>query len=66
MLNAEALRQDSGGSRVGLSSIARMLAIMYGREGLLQLSNVEPHGAKTRILIPAAPANEYRETSDVG
>ena len=66
VLNAEALRQDSGGSRVGLSSIARMLAIMYGREGLLQLSNVEPHGAKTRILIPAAPANEYRETSDVG
>lgn len=61
VLDAQKRRAGPDGSRVGLSSIDRMLEIMYDRKGLMRLSNVEPHGAKTEILLPARPVNEYRE-----
>ena len=63
VIDSQQRRRSEDGSRIGLSSIDRMLAIMYGREGLMRLSNVEPHGAKTQILLPAVPVNEYKEAS---
>lgn len=53
--------RSADGTRVGLCSLGQMLRIMYDREGLMRLCNIEPHGAKTRFLIPAAPVTEYRE-----
>ncbi len=43
---------ESGGTRVGLWSIRRMLELMYDRTGLLELANQEPHGAIARIRVP--------------
>lgn len=58
---AEATRQD--GTRVGLASIRRLLELMYDREHLFVLSNVEPHGAMSRAYIPARPLHETRRGS---
>lgn len=46
------------GTRVGLASIRRLLELMYDRENLFVLSNVEPHGAMSRAYIPARPLHE--------
>ena len=46
------------GTRVGLASIKRLLELMYDREGLLVLSNVQPHGAMSQVYIPARPVRE--------
>lgn len=46
------------GNRVGLASIRRLLELMYDREGLFILNNVEPHGAMSRAYIPARPVHE--------
>ena len=56
-MNAESGKENDG-SRVGLWSIRRLLELMYDRKGLLEISNVPPHGALNRILIPAEPVNE--------
>lgn len=54
----EAPEQAQDGSRVGLRSIRRILELMYARQGLFQLSNVEPHGAMNRIYIPERPVHQ--------
>ena len=43
---------------MGLASIKRLLELMYDREGLLVLSNVQPHGAMSQVYIPARPVRE--------
>lgn len=48
------------GTRVGLASIRRLLELMYDRKNLLVLTNVEPHGAMSRVYIPARPVHENR------
>lgn len=48
------------GTRVGLASIRRLLELMYERENLFVLTNVEPHGAMSRAYIPARPVHENR------
>lgn len=50
------------GTRVGLASIRRLLELMYDRENLFVLSNVEPHGAMSRAYIPARPLHETSRT----
>lgn len=50
------------GTRVGLASIRRLLELMYDRNNLLVLTNVEPHGAMSRAYIPAKPVHENRHT----
>jgi len=57
-VNGEAGGPKEDGSRVGLWSIRRLLELMYEREGLFEISNVEPHGAMNRLYIPAKAANE--------
>lgn len=39
-------------TRVGLTGIKHMMELMYEREGLVQLSNIEPHGCLNRIYVP--------------
>ena len=41
------------GERVGLKSVKRMMELMYEREGLFTISNIEPHGCKNTFRIPA-------------
>lgn len=53
-------RQD--GTRVGLWSIKRLLELMYDRKDLIELSNVQPHGAMNRIYIPLQPVNERNKS----
>lgn len=50
------------GSRIGLWSLKKMLAIMYEREGLFTIGNTEPHGCANRFLIPAEPKHEVDST----
>lgn len=61
----DAINKGSGaprtdGTRVGLASIRRLLELMYDRENLFVLTNVEPHGAMSRAYIPAKPVHENR------
>lgn len=57
-LNGGTAAPRSDGTRVGLASIRRMLELMYDRENLFVLSNVEPHGAMSRAYIPRNPLHE--------
>ena len=64
-INDEAdMPQSQNGSRVGLWSIRRLLELMYDRKGLFQLDNVQPHGAMSRIYIPAHPVHEMQDKTD--
>jgi sensor histidine kinase YesM len=44
--------KDSGGHKVGIYNVKRTLALFYGENGLLKLSNAEPSGARVEIIIP--------------
>ena len=57
-INDDNGKREDDGSRVGLWSVRRLMELMYDRKGLLQISNVSPHGALNRILVPAQPVNE--------
>ena len=59
--NSGAITLDK--SRVGLSSLKRMLEIMYEEEGLFTISNIEPHGCKNVFLLPEKPVQEIRDDS---
>ena len=48
------------GNRIGLWSIRRMLELMYERENLLKISNIEPHGCLNQFLIPKEPVHEIK------
>ncbi|HEY9574233.1 MAG TPA: hypothetical protein VIR32_01730, partial [Lachnospiraceae bacterium] len=51
------------GKRIGLWSIKRMLEIMYEREDLFCISNVEPHGSKNTFFIPIQAKQEVKSQS---
>jgi len=59
--NSGAITLDK--SRVGLSSLKRMLEIMYEEERLFTISNIEPHGCKNVFLLPEKPVQEIRDDS---
>lgn len=40
------------GYKVGISNIKRTLSLLYGKNNLLSISNVEPAGARVKLLIP--------------
>jgi HAMP domain-containing protein len=65
-MNGDAARPDDDGERVGLWSVKRMMALMYEREDLIELKNIEPHGCLNLIRVPASPVNEYREMQATG
>ncbi|MFH1880356.1 MAG: histidine kinase [Bacillota bacterium] len=58
-MNGDAPRSDDDGERVGLWSVKRMMALMYERDDLIELVNIEPHGCLNLIRVPAMPVNEY-------
>ena len=47
-----AFREEQDEDHVGLSNVRRTLQLMYNRDDLLLLSNLEPQGARVEILIP--------------
>ena len=49
------------GRRVGLYSVRRMLEIMYEREKLFEISNIEPHGCLNHFLIPEHALHEMKQ-----
>ena len=53
------------GERVGLKSVKRMMELMYEREGLFTISNIEPHGCKNVFLIPAHAVQEMKEQKQI-
>lgn len=53
------------GERVGLKSVKRMMELMYEREGLFTISNIEPHGCKNTFLIPAHAVQEMKEQKQI-
>jgi sensor histidine kinase YesM len=60
-MNGAASRPLNDGERVGLWSIKRMMALMYERNDLITLGNVEPHGCENLLRVPARPVREYHE-----
>ncbi len=60
-MNGDAPRPLNGGERVGLWSVKRMMALMYDRDDLIALRNVEPHGCENLLRVPEQPVHEYRE-----
>lgn len=46
------IRVPESGTRTGLLSIKRMMELMYEREGLLTISNIEPHGCLSKLYVP--------------
>ena len=53
------------GERVGLKSVKRMMELMYEREGLFTISNIEPHGCKNTFRIPAHAVQEMKEQKQI-
>ncbi len=51
-------RPSDDGSRVGLWSIMNMMELMYEKDGLVSLSNIEPHGCLNRIWVPSQPIHK--------
>ncbi len=43
---------NSSGEKIGIINIKKTLNLLYKRDGLLKISNVEPFGAKVEIMIP--------------
>ncbi len=60
-MNGSAPRPLNDGERVGLWSIKRMMALMYDRNDLITLGNVEPHGCENLLRVPARSVREYHE-----
>ncbi|MEG1752771.1 MAG: histidine kinase [Christensenella sp.] len=46
--------------RIGLKSIKQMLELMYEREGLIEISNVQPHGCLNKLYVPQNPIHELK------
>lgn len=57
-INEGTEQRENDGTRVGLWGIRRLMELMYEREGLFRIENVEPHGALSRIYIPRQTVNE--------
>lgn len=60
-MNGDAPRPAKDGERVGLWGIKRMMALMYERDNLIELANIEPHGCVNLIHVPYTPVHEYKE-----
>lgn len=51
----------NGNYQRGLISLKRMMKLMYGRDGLFCIHNVEPHGGCAEFTVPLRPVNEIPE-----
>lgn len=61
-MSGEETRPANDGSRLGLWGVKRMMTLMYERNDLLELSNIEPHGCMNRIWVPREPVHEMTES----
>lgn len=52
------MKRTQNGERVGLLSVKRMLDLMYEREALFHISNIQPHGCKNTFYIPKNAVQE--------
>lgn len=52
------MKRTQNGERVGLRSVKRMLDLMYERESLFHISNIQPHGCKNTFYIPKNAVQE--------
>jgi len=64
-MNGQGKPRIEDGSRVGLWSVKRMMSLMYERDNLLELKNVEPHGCLNRIWVPAEPVHEFTSEGEM-
>ena len=64
-LKIRKIRFQRQGERVGLKSVKRMMELMYEREGLFTISNIEPHGCKNTFRIPAHAVQEMKEQKQI-
>ena len=62
-MDGRGMRQENNGSRIGLWNIKNMMELMYEREGLISLSNIQPHGCLNRIWVPVKPIHQAKEDS---
>ena len=63
-MNGHGKPRTQDGSRVGLWSVKRMMSLMYERDDLLELANIEPHGCLNRIWVPAEPVHEFTDEAE--
>jgi sensor histidine kinase YesM len=49
------------GTRVGLWSIKRMIELMYEKNDLVVLENIDPHGCRNKIYVPINVKHELKE-----
>jgi sensor histidine kinase YesM len=62
-MNGQAPYPENTGSRIGLWNVKRMMALMYERNDLIELGNIEPHGCVNRIRVPGKPVHELVENT---
>lgn len=65
-MNGQAPRPINDGSRIGLWSVKRMMELMYERDDLVELSNIQPHGCMNRIWVPKVPVHEFTGETSAG
>lgn len=59
------VQNEKNGERIGLRSIKRMMELMYEREGLFEICNIEPHGCKNTFWIPECAVQEMKEQKQI-
>jgi sensor histidine kinase YesM len=60
-MNGITEKTSEKGERIGLWSIKRMMELMYEREDLVSLANIDPHGCLNRIYVPPKAKHELEE-----
>lgn len=65
-MSGRAEYQGHSGERVGLWGVKRTMELMYERRGLVELTNIRPHGCLNRIWVPETPVHEFIQKGDNG
>ncbi|MEX1377260.1 MAG: histidine kinase [Eubacteriales bacterium] len=63
-MNGSEVYTENAGSRIGLWSIKNMMEIMYERDDLIEIYNIEPHGCKSKIYVPEKPLHEVSDAEN--
>jgi two-component system, sensor histidine kinase YesM len=57
-VNSSEIVENSTGNQIGMTNMKKTLNLLYKKDGLLNISNSEPTGAKVELLIPLAKQEE--------
>ncbi|RDY33077.1 sensor histidine kinase [Lachnotalea glycerini] len=60
-MNGHTKNISEKGNRIGLWSIKRLMELMYERNDLVMLENINPHGCLNKIYVPENPKHELEE-----